>query len=157
MRRLGTEETSHHNPASSTRLEVGPLPLTSAEWRLQVGCWRQKPMKQQIIRHRSRQENKRVGSEVARMDFHINLPPVYHVYLHELPVNRDWEIRISPNDFHWSPDMKTQLKKSCPSYDALCDIPECHCLQIYVYTSGLTPKLTFSRWFAFWDISHLYR
>ncbi len=32
IRRVGTEEASHHNSASNTMLEANPVPLGLAEW-----------------------------------------------------------------------------------------------------------------------------
>ena len=58
MRRLSTEEANRYYPASGTRLEADPVPLEWAEWRLEVGCWRPKPVKQNIIRHKGGQEDK---------------------------------------------------------------------------------------------------
>ncbi len=65
MRRVSTEEASCHYPASNTGLEADPVPLESANWELEVGCWWQKPVKQNISRHRGGQEDKRVGSVEA--------------------------------------------------------------------------------------------
>ena len=39
--------------------------LELAEWELEMGCWQPKPVEQNISRHRSGEEDKRVGSEVA--------------------------------------------------------------------------------------------
>ena len=64
-RRLGTEEANCHYPASGTRLEDNPVPLESAEWWVQVGCWRPKPVKWKISGHSSGREDKRASLEVA--------------------------------------------------------------------------------------------
>ena len=75
MRRIGTEEASHHYPASGTRLEADPVPLELAEWGLQVSCWRPKPVKWKISGHRGGQGDKRVGSEVASLWQPAGSPP----------------------------------------------------------------------------------
>ena len=60
MRRLGTVEASRHYLGSGIRLEADPVLPESAEWRLLVGCWRPKPVKWKISRHRGGQEDKRL-------------------------------------------------------------------------------------------------
>ena len=65
MRRLSTEAASWHYPFSHMRPEADLVPLELAGWRLEVGCWRPKPVKWNISRHRGRQEGKRVSSVVA--------------------------------------------------------------------------------------------
>ena len=67
MRRLGTEKANHHYPDSHTRLEADPVLQESAEWQLEIGCWRPKPVKWNMSRHRGGQEDKRVGSEMASL------------------------------------------------------------------------------------------
>ena len=88
MRRLGTEEASRHYPASGTRLEADPLQLELAEWWLEVGCWRPKPVKQNISRHIDGQEDKRVGSEVASLRQAASTPPCSPPLCH--PVDEGW-------------------------------------------------------------------
>ena len=82
MRRLSTVDNSCHYSASDTRLEANPVPLESAEWRLQVSCWRPKAVKQKINRHRGGQENKRVGSEVTSLWWPTSNPPCSPLLCH---------------------------------------------------------------------------
>ena len=79
MRRVGTEEASHHYPASNTRLEADPVPVGSAEWQLGLGCWWPKPVKWNISRRRGGQEDKKVGSVAA------GGPPMAHLATHPVP------------------------------------------------------------------------
>ncbi len=78
MRRLGTEEGSGYYLGSDPKLEVDPVPLEMAEWQLQVGCWRPRPVKWKISRHRGGQEDKRVGSEMASLRQPAEGPPLCH-------------------------------------------------------------------------------
>ena len=75
MRRLGTDVASHHYPASCMRPKADPVPLGLAEWWLQVGCWRLKPVRQNISRHRGGREDKRVGSVAACRQRSAGGPP----------------------------------------------------------------------------------
>ena len=65
IRKVGTHKASRYYPASNTRLEADPVPLGSAKWWCEVGCCLPKQVKQNMSRHRGRQENKRVGSVAA--------------------------------------------------------------------------------------------
>ena len=88
MRTVGTEDTSHHCPASNMRLKADPLWLGSVEWRFEVGCWLPKPVKWNISRHRGGQKDKRVGSVAACHWWSIGGPPCKLTLNH--PVGEGW-------------------------------------------------------------------
>ena len=80
MMRLGTEEASHHYPASGTRLEADPVLVELAEWRLQVTCWRPKPVKWKSV---GTQTGNRIKESAQRWPASGGLPAAHftaHLY-----------------------------------------------------------------------------